>query len=300
MKKRILGSLIGACLLATTVQAEAVTLVVDGQVVETRVEPINEAGTVLVPLREAGEALDAWVEYIPETRQIVVLKGYTQMVLELDVAQAYVNGEMIPIGAAPKIVDDVALVPIRLISEQLDCTIGWDQATQTASIESKNAPHLLPIATLSIEGLGEIKAELYPGTAPITVENFTRLANEGFYDGLTFHRVIEDFMIQGGCPLGNGTGGPGYTITGEFISNNYVNMLLHTEGVLSMARSSDPDSAGSQFFIVTEESPHLNADYAAFGKVIEGMEVVEAIEAMPTDATDQPLDAVIITSIRVQ
>ena len=133
-----------------------------------------------------------------------------------------------------------------------------------------------------------IKGELYEDIAPKTVENFVKLVEEGFYDGLTFHRVIPGFMIQGGCPLGNGTGGPGWQIPGEFASNGFANDLKHERGVLSMARAMDPNSAGSQFFIMVAKSPHLDGDYAAFGKVTEGMEAVDAIVAVPTNWSDKP------------
>ncbi len=134
-----------------------------------------------------------------------------------------------------------------------------------------------PIVTIEMMSGGVIKAELYPSVAPITVENFVSLIEKGFYDGLTFHRNIPGFVIQGGCPLGNGTGGPGYQIKGEFTSNGFENNLKHTRGVLSMARAMAPDSAGSQFFIMHADAPHLDGDYAAFGMVIEGMEVVDQI-----------------------
>lgn len=139
-----------------------------------------------------------------------------------------------------------------------------------------------------------IKAELYPDKAPITVENFVALAQKGYYNGLTFHRVIKGFMIQGGCPQGNGTGGPGYSIKGEFASNGVKNDLKHTEGVLSMARSMLPDSAGSQFFIMHKSAPHLDGSYAAFGKVIEGMDVVDEIANVKVGYNDKPLTPVII------
>lgn len=136
----------------------------------------------------------------------------------------------------------------------------------------------------------EIKIELYPDIAPISCENFEKLVNDGFYDGLGFHRIIKGFMIQGGCPLGTGTGGPGWTIKGEFASNGVKNDLKHTKGVLSMARSMSPDSAGSQFFIMHEDAPHLDGQYAAFGKVVEGIEVVDEIACVKTDFLDKPLE----------
>ena len=144
------------------------------------------------------------------------------------------------------------------------------------------------MVTIQMENGKEIKIELYPQIAPITVENFISLVKDGFYDGLTFHRVIPDFMIQGGCPDGTGMGGPGHTIKGEFLSNGVENTLRHTRGVLSMARANNPDSAGSQFFIMHADAPHLDGQYAAFGKVVEGMEAVDEIAAVPTDYSDRP------------
>lgn len=157
----------------------------------------------------------------------------------------------------------------------------------------------LPVATISVKDYGDIEVELYPEIAPNTVNNFISLANDGFYNGTTFHRVIKDFMIQGGDPDGNGTGGPGYSIKGEFSSNGFQNDLAHTEGVLSMARSYLPDSAGSQFFIMTSTSPHLDGEYAAFGKVIDGMDVVREIENTETDESDKPVETVTIESVKV-
>ncbi|NLP24988.1 MAG: peptidylprolyl isomerase [Syntrophomonadaceae bacterium] len=145
-----------------------------------------------------------------------------------------------------------------------------------------------PLVTITMENDDEILAELYPDIAPNTVSNFIALIQKGYYDGLTFHRVIPGFMIQGGCPQGTGTGGPGYCIKGEFNSNGFDNPLKHDKGVLSMARTAVPDSAGSQFFIMTAKSPHLDGDYAAFGQVIKGMDVVDAIVAVPTDFRDRP------------
>ena len=146
----------------------------------------------------------------------------------------------------------------------------------------------------------KIKIELYPDIAPISCENFEKLVRSGFYNGLTFHRVIPGFMIQGGCPKGNGTGGPGWNIKGEFAANGVKNDLRHTRGVLSMARSSMPDSAGSQFFIMHEDAPHLDGNYAAFGKVIEGMEVVDEIAEVPTNYNDMPLEPQIMKSVTIE
>ncbi len=157
-----------------------------------------------------------------------------------------------------------------------------------------------PIVTIEMENSKVIKAELYPEIAPNTVNNFISLASKGYYDGLTFHRVIYGFMIQGGCPDGTGCGGPGYSIKGEFAINGFENNLKHTEGVLSMARSMMPDSAGSQFFIMHKAAPHLDGQYAAFGKVIEGMEVVNEIAECDTDYSDKPLDAQVMKKVTVE
>ena len=145
----------------------------------------------------------------------------------------------------------------------------------------------------------KIVAELYPLVAPQTVNNFISLVNKGFYNGLTFHRIIRGFMIQGGCPLGNGTGGPGYAVKGEFAANGIKNDLKHERGVLSMARAQNPDSAGSQFFIMHADAPHLDGNYAAFGKVIEGMDVVDEIADEYTDYYDRPYEKQIIKSVTV-
>ncbi len=157
-----------------------------------------------------------------------------------------------------------------------------------------------PIVTITMENGDVIKAELYPEIAPQSVNNFISLINQGFYDGLIFHRVIKGFMIQGGCPEGSGMGGPGYSIKGEFSQNGFRNDLKHTEGVLSMARSMMPDSAGSQFFIIHETSPHLDGGYAAFGKVIEGMENVNRIAETKTDYNDRPLEEQRMKSVTVE
>lgn len=151
-----------------------------------------------------------------------------------------------------------------------------------------------PIVTLKIKDRGEIKIELYPEIAPASVANFLSLVEKGFYNGKIFHRVIPGFMIQGGCPQGTGMGGPGYTIKGEFASNGFKNDLKHDRGVISMARAMDPNSAGSQFFLMHQKSPHLDGQYAAFGKTISGIDIVDAIANMPRNRSDKPLKDEII------
>ena len=156
------------------------------------------------------------------------------------------------------------------------------------------------MVVIEMENGKKIKIELYPEIAPITCENFEKLVKEGFYNGLIFHRVIEGFMIQGGCPDGIGTGGPGWNIKGEFASNGVKNDLKHERGVISMARSMMPNSAGSQFFIMHEDAPHLDGDYAAFGRVVEGIEVVDEIATTQTGRADKPVVPQVMKSVTIE
>lgn len=200
------------------------------------------------------------------------------------------------------IVAVMCVIPALLIGCGNPSNTAENNSNQSVANENDNlaeSTENLPVATIEVEGFGTIQAELYPEIAPNTVNNFIYLSNSGFYDNLTFHRIIKDFMIQGGDPDGNGTGGPGYAIEGEFTSNGIANSLKHTEGVLSMARAQDPNSAGSQFFIMTKSASHLDGDYAAFGKVISGMDVVHEIENVKTGSNDKPKGDVVIKSIKV-
>ena len=156
-----------------------------------------------------------------------------------------------------------------------------------------------PVVTITMENGDIINIELFPQIAPNTVHNFVSLVNKGYYNGLIFHRVIKGFMIQGGCPDGTGTGGPGYSIPGEFSSNNFQNDLEHDPGVISMARSGHPDSAGSQFFLMHHKSPHLDGQYAGFGKVIEGMDVINAIAETETSFGDKPVEPQVMATVTV-
>lgn len=171
--------------------------------------------------------------------------------------------------------------------------------TENNNTDSTKENNNLPIATIDIEGYGTMEVELYPEIAPNTVNNFISLANKGFYNNLKFHRIIKGFMIQGGDPKGTGMGGPGYSIEGEFTSNGFANSLKHTKGVISMARTQDPNSAGSQFFIMSGDASNLDGEYAAFGKTISGLEVLDKIESVETNSSDAPKKDVIITSITV-
>ncbi|MBY0121488.1 peptidylprolyl isomerase [Bacillus sp. S/N-304-OC-R1] len=175
-------------------------------------------------------------------------------------------------------------------------------AEDSANKTAENYPESVkenPIVTITMENGNEIELELYPKTAPNTVANFVSLVEKGYYDGLIFHRVIPDFMIQGGDPEGNGTGGPGYSIKGEFSSNGFDNNIKHERGVISMARAQDPNSAGSQFFIMVNDTPSLDGDYAAFGKVTKGIETVDAIVSVERDGMDKPLQDQKMKSVKV-
>lgn len=186
----------------------------------------------------------------------------------------------------------IFLLPIFLL-------VGCNKTVEKTKIEVIENKGDLPIATIKIKDYGVVEAELYPNIAPNTVNNFIELSNSGFYDGLTFHRIIKDFMIQGGDPEGNGMGGPGYAIKGEFTNNDFINNLSHKKGILSMARAQDPNSAGSQFFIVTKDSLFLDNNYASFGQVVSGMDIVSKIENVKTGDNDKPVKDVVIESIRV-
>lgn len=183
-------------------------------------------------------------------------------------------------------------------AEQQEAEIESDTGTNEGDNDNLNKEEN-PVVTITMENDDQIAVELYPDIAPNTVNNFISLVEDGFYDETIFHRVIPDFMIQGGDPDGTGTGGPGYSIKGEFSSNGFSNDLKHTRGVISMARSQDPDSAGSQFFIMVSDSPHLDGDYAAFGEVIEGMETVDDIVSVERDDHDKPLEDQVMKKIEV-
>lgn len=182
--------------------------------------------------------------------------------------------------------------------------VGCNSNEGSNSAEPNNMERIetdaVPVVTMVMEDGGEVEIALYPNKAPNTVNNFIALVQDGFYDGLIFHRVIPDFMIQGGDPEGIGVGGPGYSIPGEFSSNGFDNDLNHTRGVISMARSQHPDSAGSQFFIMVADSPHLDGDYAAFGEVLSGMEVVDEIVASDRDEADKPYEDQVIKTMTVE
>lgn len=281
--------------------AGSIQIKLNGTMLKTSVAPIQENGTTLVPLRIISENLGAAVDFNKQTQSITINKDSQNIVLTLGKATALINNAPQTMSMAPKTLNNTTMVPLRFVSENLNCKVDWNNASKLITITSNTAiNNELPVATLAIKDYGTITLELYPEMAPNTVNNFITLANSGFYDGLIFHRVISDFMIQGGDPSGNGTGGPDYAIAGEFAANGFTqNTLSHTKGVLSMARTYMPDSAGSQFFIMSADGTYLDGQYAAFGKVTSGLELVDKIQNVATDASDKPMTDIVIQSLRV-
>ncbi|WP_083461315.1 peptidylprolyl isomerase [Cellulosilyticum ruminicola] len=277
----------------------------NNKLLSTPVAPIQENGTTLVPLRVISENLGATVNFNSRNKEITITKSSQKIVLTLGKTAALVNNTKQILTKAPTTLNNTTMVPLRFVSEQLNCTVNWDNATKLISITSKNATDAsqkteLPVATLKIKDYGIVTLELYPEMAPNTVNNFIALANSGFYDGLTFHRIISDFMIQGGDPEGTGMGGPGYSIAGEFEINGFTqNTLSHEVGVISMARNYMPNSAGSQFFIVSGEATYLDGQYAAFGKVTSGLDIINKVQNVPTGPSDKPKTPVVIETLRV-
>ncbi|MGL4346182.1 MAG: peptidylprolyl isomerase [Cellulosilyticaceae bacterium] len=292
MKRKylVLTMLIVLMSLTQCILAKGITMTFNGQVVTASTAPVQENGVVLVPLRMISEQLGAKVAYDAPTKHINITQGTVHIQLEMKES---------PAPGEAKIVNGVTMVPVRFVSEQLGAKIIWDAKSQTVAITYQVRQY--PIARIILKDYGTIEAALYQEYAPQTVENFIKLANSHFYDGLSLHRIVKDFVVQGGCPEGNGTGGPGYSIVGEFAANGYTgSSIRHTKGVLSMARSQSPNSAGSQFFIVTEDAPHLDGYYAAFGKVTKGIEIVEVLNSVAVDRMDKPLQPIVIESIRVE
>lgn len=206
---------------------------------------------------------------------------------------------MLVTGCSPKTTGEDAPQEESATESEIETeTNTEEQNTELTGIPDPEKAH--PVVSMSIQDFGEIQLELYPEVAPNTVNNFISLVDSGFYDGLTFHRVINGFMIQGGDPDGKGTGGPGYSIAGEFSDNGFENNLKHAPGVISMARSNNPDSAGSQFFIMHKSSPHLDGAYAAFGQVTEGLDIIDKIAKVKTGMADKPQNDVIMQSVTVE
>lgn len=339
MKKSIIFSTILGLTMSCAVLtafADEISVEVNGKKIATDVpaQVINDR--TVVPVRAISEALNCDVEWDDNTKGVNIYRDNNLYTMWLEKNTAF---KLSPVAiedyydmdTPPIVINDRTMLPLRAVGELLGAKVDWNQEALTAVVNlnivaEENdgyAQQLLPYeqsmydmyesydayvhgkakvinAEITTEDGGIIKIELYPEIAPTSVENFVNLAKEGFYDGLTFHRVIKDFMIQGGGIDKAGVQKEAENIYGEFIANGYFNLIKHERGVISMARAQHPDSASSQFFIMHKDSPHLDGAYAAFGKVTSGMEVVDGIAEVSTDANDKPLKDVVIKSITIK
>jgi peptidyl-prolyl cis-trans isomerase B (cyclophilin B) len=315
--KRIYSLLLTLCLLAggilvpsASAQAEDdIQVFVDNAPVFFDQAPIIDNGRTLVPLRAVIEAFGARVVWYPEDQVVAAQAEDTIILLLIGDTIAYTGNAgdsnvdhltEITLDTPAKIVEGRTLVPLRFIAEAFSCRVSWKEASRTISITTLNKLEENKVnITIEMQDGGKIKAELYPDIAPITVANFEKLINEHFFDGLIFHRVISGFMIQGGGFNEKLEQKQADSIKGEFASNGVENPLRHTRGVLSMARTMIRDSASSQFFIMHQDAPHLDGEYAAFGKVTEGMDVVDNIASSATNAQDMPVTPQVIKTITI-
>lgn len=323
MKQKILSLIcilvLALALLPSAAMAATPTLYLNDADVTAEASPVIVDGTTLVPLRFIGEKLGYTVDWDNDKRGASMSKdGQTYTMFEGSNIAYDKNGNETILGAAMQLMNEKSMVPLRFLSESIGLSVHWDQAVYAVFVNSDSTYYtLVPSAkpvpfTITMQDGGVMKGELYPNVAPISVENFTKLANEGFYNDTIFHRVIPGFMIQGGgYTLQEQPDGKlgvlaknAATIKGEFSSNGVSNDLKHTRGVLSMARTPEKDSASSQFFIMHADAPHLDGEYAAFGKVTEGLDIVDKIAATQTFAlsaslSDFPQTPIIISSIHV-
>jgi len=332
MKKRNLAIL--ALALATTASAETTALFVNDAAITPVTEISNQNETAFIPLRSVCEAIKAGIAWEPETKSVMIRTANDTVIMQISNHLAFCNESAFTLEQAPFLQDDYTMVPVQFLTEVLKLEVATDAdgirinekvSTETTEkpatepeqtqepeaegekkeeVTEEKEPEEMIAITIEMEDGGIMKAELYPEIAPITVENFVKLAKEGFYDGLIFHRVIEDFMIQGGGYDKDMNEKPADSIKGEFASNGVENKLLHTRGVLSMARTMVADSASSQFFIMHADAPYLDGEYAAFGKLTEGFEVLDKIATTKTGTvgfmSDVPEEAQIIKTIIVE
>lgn len=302
--KRLMTSLMIMGLMVANVGFAAATQPVGLQIEDKAVAftattgyPFVDANNrTLVPFRAAMEAFGATVSWDGATQTATAIKGDITVAVTIGQTNIVKNGVTLPNDTKAVVKDGRTYLPIRAVLKAFDAYVNWNGYRQRVEVTSN--PNKSPILELEMTTGEKMTLMLYPETAPATVTNFLDLVSKGFYDGLTFHRVIKDFMIQGGDPLGNGSGGLSTKVIGEFSSNGVNNPLKHTEGVLSMARAADPNSASCQFFIVHKTSPHLDGNYAAFGKVIEGLDVVNTLALVETGANDKPIKTLQIKSIK--
>ena len=300
--RRIICAIFAAALLTTTgataigaspSSANHIKVILNGRQLNFETPPQIMGGRVMVPMRGVFSELGAAVDWDGAAQTVTATKGDTVIILKIGSTEPTINGQIRTIDQPGIIIAGRTLVPLRFVAEAFSIKVDWSAATNTVTIgepgtapsQNNQTPGVIP-ATITMEDGGKIVLELYPDVAPQSVRNFVYLARQGFYDGLKFHRIISGFMIQGGCPNGNGTGNPGYSIHGEFGQNGFTNDIKHVRGVLSMARSSAPNSAGSQFFIMHADAPNLDGQYAAFGRVISGIDVVDRIAAIPNNGAN--------------
>lgn len=335
---RIIIAICVVSLLCTTqVFADEIKIKLNNNILETETEPVMENDRVLVPIRAIAEALKCDVSWNEEHSAITLFDGSDLTIMWLGRSVAFKTGGANISGhyvmdVTPKTINDRTLVPVRAVSELLGAKVDWDDEENTVLIDfDKVLPDNLdgiieqidpiyinglsemydayaglvtgegdfPVAEILLESGGKIEIKLYKDIAPKSVENFIALAKSGKYDGKIFHRVIKDFMIQGGAFDKNGVHTEADNVTGEFLANSHLNLIPHDRGTISMARANSLNSGSNQFFIVHKDSPHLNGYYAGFGTVISGMEYVDKIAEAQTDDQDKPVENIIIETINI-
>ena len=338
--KKIISALIAAAALlpvsATASAQDDITLKVNGSIINTDVSPIIVNDRTLVPVRAAAAALNCDIAWDSENQAVTVCDGYSLYFMWIGRPNAFKTNsttlqDSYKMDVSPMIYNDRTMIPIRAVAELFGASVDWLAGDRTVTIDytptekaedgiaeafsaytkamsemydaysdysfdKKNVVN----AEIELENGGVIELELYKDIAPQSVANFVRLAQNGAFDGKIFHRVIKDFMIQGGAFDTSGNQAEAESIPGEFLANSYFNLLGHDRGAISMARTSDPDSASNQFFIVHKDSAYLDGNYAVFGKVLSGMEYVDSIAEVKTDSDDKPLENQVIKSVKVK
>lgn len=316
--KKIITAIIAILTMTSIANAQSdIQININGEKFENQIAPIVKEDRVLVPMREIFENFGAEVFWDDDTKTVTAVLGSEAVLLQIDNNLLFKPGETIEMDVAPVIVNERTMVPLRAVAAGLGAEVEWDDATRCVNIdfdEGETEENILaeeiivgetiPVS-IEIDGYGTMTAELYPELAPETVENFVKLANEGFYDGLVFHRVIDGFMIQGGGYDTDMNLKETDSIPGEFYANGFDNPLKHTRGTLSMARTSEYNSASSQFFITDEDSEYLDGGYAAFGRLTDGYDVLDRIAETETHSLsngmeDVPVDLPVIKSIRAE
>lgn len=291
--KKIITLLCALAVTAGTASAESnIRININGEEFKYDTEPVVINDRVLVPMREIFESFGAEVYWEGTTKTVTAVLDGDAIMLQIDNNKLFKPGEEAELDVVPIVINDRTMVPVRAVSVGLGADVEWDAESRCVNIDFKEQ-ETIPV-TFEIENMGIMTAELYPEVAPETVANFVKLANEGFYDGLVFHRVIDGFMIQGGGYDKDFNYKETESIKGEFASNGFENPLKHTRGVISMARTSDPNSASSQFFIMDETAEYLDGQYAAFGKLTDGFDVLDKIAETETYSLGNGMNDVLV------